>query len=132
MSAFRVLAVITTICCMMVSTYASSVYGVCRCMCFYQCNREELHEIHPGSCVKSPVSLNVSAPSHLFPPQVASKRSALVLLLGIYSSCLFIPLSPTQDPILVTCSQLKLFTHTTAPYTFATDSYKLLIKKESP
>lgn len=41
MSAFRVPAVITTICCMMVSTYASSVYGVCRCMRFYQCNRDK-------------------------------------------------------------------------------------------
>lgn len=56
----------------------------------------------------APAPLNVSAPSHLFPPQVASKRSALVLLHGIYSCCLFIPHRrrrhphPTQDAIHVT------------------------------
>lgn len=62
---------------------------------------------------RAPASLNVSAPSNLFPPQVASKRSALVLLHGIYSCCLFIPHRrhhrrhhrhphPTQDAILAT------------------------------
>lgn len=56
-----------------------------------------------------PDSLNVNAPSHLFPPQVASERSALVLLGGIYSCCLFILVSPTRGPILVTFSWLKLF-----------------------
>lgn len=63
MSAFSVPAVITTICCMMVSTYASSVYGVCRCMRFYQCNRDKGRVAAldvsnaatlPGLCVKSP------------------------------------------------------------------------------
>lgn len=42
----------------------------------------------------------MSALPQIFPLQVAAKRSALVLLRGIYSCCLFIPLSPTQGPIL--------------------------------
>lgn len=69
-----------------------------------------------------PDSLNVNAPSHLFPPQVASERSALVLLGGIYSCCLFILVSPTRGPILVTFSWLKLFKYNS--YTFSAE-YKI-------
>lgn len=66
-----------------------------------------------------PDSANVSAPSHLFPLQVASKRSALVLLGGIYSCCLLILVSPTRGPILVTFLQLKLFKYNS--YSFGSE-----------
>lgn len=68
-----------------------------------------------------PDSLNVSAPSHPFPLQVASKRSALVLLGGICSCCLFILTSPTGGPILVTLSQLKLFKYNSYSFGWVKD-----------
>lgn len=64
-----------------------------------------------------PDSLNVSAPSHPFP--LASERSALILLGGIYSRCLLISASPTRGTILVTFLQLKLFKYNS--YSFGSE-----------
>lgn len=72
------------------------------------------------------VSWNVNTPSLLFPPQVASKRSALVLFCGIYSCCLP-PFFPTQDPSLVTYLQLKLFKYKSCH--FETTSFQVHTKR---
>lgn len=72
------------------------------------------------------VSWNVNTPSLLFPPQVASKRSALVLFCGIYSCCLP-PFFPTQDPSLVTYLQLKLLKYKSCH--FETTSFQVHTKR---